>query len=267
MKQYIAFFRIRFINFLQYKTAAWAAVGTQFIWGTLELIVFSVFYDEGIGIFPMDFQALVDYIWLKQAFLSFFALWVLDSDILESIRDGSVAYELCRPINLYEMWFSKCSASRLSKCSLRAIPILLVAMLIPGRFRMSLPADWQLFGLFIISMAAALIIISACCMLIYAITFYLLAPNGITLVISSVADFLSGAVIPLMFFPEPLRRIAELLPFASMQDLPLRIYGGELAYMEAIHVILLQLFWEIALIALGKWLLKQVLKRVVVQGG
>ena len=115
MKQYIAFFRIRFINFLQYKTAAWAAVGTQFIWGTLELIVFSVFYDEGIGIFPMDFQALVDYIWLKQAFLSFFALWVLDSDILESIRDGSVAYELCRPINLYEMWFSKCSASRLSK--------------------------------------------------------------------------------------------------------------------------------------------------------
>ena len=132
---------------------------------------------------------------------------------------------------------------------------------------MSLPADWQLFGLFIISMAAALIIISACCMLIYAITFYLLAPNGITLVISSVADFLSGAVIPLMFFPEPLRRIAELLPFASMQDLPLRIYGGELAYMEAIHVILLQLFWAIVLIALGKWLLKQVLKRVVVQGG
>ena len=104
-------------------------------------------------------------------------------------------------------------------------------------------------------------------MLIYAITFYLLAPNGITLVISSVADFLSGAVIPLMFFPEPLRRIAELLPFASMQDLPLRIYGGELAYMEAIHVILLQLFWAIVLIALGKWLLKQVLKRVVVQGG
>lgn len=267
MRQINAYFRIRFVNFLQYKTAAWAAVGTQFIWGFLEITVFSIFYDEGLGNFPMEFQALVNYIWIKQAFLSFFALWSLDQDILESIQNGNVAYELCRPIYLYEMWFAKCSASRLSKCTLRSLPILIIALLLPNRFRMSLPNDLTTCLLFIISMIAALLIISAFCMLIYILTFYLLAPSGVVLVISSIADFLAGAVIPLPFFPEPMRRIIELLPFASMQDLPLRIYGGELIAMDAMQVILLQLFWAVLLILLGKWLLKIVLKRVVVQGG
>lgn len=267
MRQYIAFFRIRFINFLQYKTAAWAAVGTQFIWGFMELIVFSIFYDEGLGEFPMVFQSLVNYIWIKQAFLSFFALWVLDYDILESIRNGNVAYELCRPIQLYEMWFSKCSASRLSKCTLRSVPILMIALMMPGRFRISLPADFTTFLLFIASMIIALLVISAFCMLVYILTFYMLSSGGIVLVISSIADFLSGSIIPLPFFPEPLKKIVQLLPFASMQDLPLRIYGGELAYIDAISVLLLQLFWAVILICIGKWLFRFVLKHVVVQGG
>lgn len=267
MKQYFAFFKIRFINFLQYKTAAWAAVGTQFIWGFMELTVFSIFYDEGLGEFPMAFQSLVNYIWIKQAFLSFFALWALDNDILDSISNGDVAYELCRPIQLYEMWFSKCSASRLSKCTLRCVPILGVALLIPGRFRMSLPSDFTTFILFIASMIIALLVISAFCMLIYSLTFYLLAPAGIVLVISSIADFLSGSIIPLPFFPEPIKKIIELLPFASMQDLPLRIYGGDFVFADAVSVLLLQLFWAVVLICIGKWLLQFILKRVIVQGG
>ena len=56
---------------------------------------------------PMEFDQLASYIWLQQAFLAFFAVWILDNEIFEEIRSGNVAYELCRPLDLYNLWFVK----------------------------------------------------------------------------------------------------------------------------------------------------------------
>ncbi|AGI39710.1 hypothetical protein Clst_1656 [Thermoclostridium stercorarium subsp. stercorarium DSM 8532] len=36
MKKYISFFRIRFINGLQYRSAAYAGIMTQFAWGSMR---------------------------------------------------------------------------------------------------------------------------------------------------------------------------------------------------------------------------------------
>ena len=37
MKAYLSFFRIRFLAGLQYRTAAWAGIATQFAWGGMNL--------------------------------------------------------------------------------------------------------------------------------------------------------------------------------------------------------------------------------------
>ncbi|MEZ7872295.1 MAG: ABC-2 family transporter protein, partial [Eubacteriales bacterium] len=81
------------------------------------------------------------------------------------------------------------------------------------------------------------------------------------------ADFLAGGTVPLPFFPPALRTIAELLPFAAMQNMPLRLYSGHIAGAEAAQGIALQVFWAAALILLGRALMKRALKRVTVQGG
>lgn len=76
-----------------------------------------------------------------------------------------------------------------------------------------------------------------------------------------------GSIIPLPFFPEPFRTVAELLPFAAMSNMPLRIYSGNIAGIDAYKGIVLQLFWLAALLLIGRFSLKQALKKVVVQGG
>lgn len=56
MNKYQALFRIRFTNSLQYRSAAFAGMVTQFVWGMLEIFVFRAFYQTDPAAFPMTFQ-------------------------------------------------------------------------------------------------------------------------------------------------------------------------------------------------------------------
>ncbi len=80
-------------------------------------------------------------------------------------------------------------------------------------------------------------------------------------------EFLAGSVIPLPFIPQPYRSVIELLPFASMQNVPFRIYSGDLTGNGMWRAIILQLFWVFMLNVIGVFLYKKAERRVVVQGG
>lgn len=83
----------------------------------------------------------------------------------------------------------------------------------------------------------------------------------------SVVEFFQGGVIPLPFFPEKIRMIMELTPFAAMQNVSLRIYSGDLSGAEMERAVFLQIFWLIVLIAAGRGLNRLAMKKVIVQGG
>ena len=81
------------------------------------------------------------------------------------------------------------------------------------------------------------------------------------------ADLLGGAVVPLPFLPEGFRRFAELTPFASMQNVPLRIFSGDIPLRSIPGVMGLQVFWIAVLISAGYLLTKNGLRRTVILGG
>jgi ABC-2 type transport system permease protein len=132
---------------------------------------------------------------------------------------------------------------------------------------MTFPASPAQFLLFILSAALSLAVVLSFSMLIYISTFYTLSPQGVRIMAAVLSDFLAGATVPLPFFPEKIRAVAELLPFAAMQNMPLRIYSGNLSGESALRGIALQIFWFLALYILGRFLMKRALKKVVVQGG
>jgi ABC-2 type transport system permease protein len=267
MSSYIAVFRIRFVSGLQYRAAALAGILTQFAWGFMSLLAFSAFYKSNPSAFPMEFSQTVTYIWLQQALLALFMTWFPETEVLEAITSGGVAYEMARPLNLYNRWFCQSAANRLAKAVLRCLPILVVAFIIPGPFRMSLPPGAGQFFLFLLSMVLSLCVVVSLNMLVYIMTFYTLSPQGVRLIVAALADFLAGGIIPIPFFPEPFRKVAELLPFAAMENMPLRLYSGNIAGAAAVKGIALQLFWLAAMVVIGKLAMKRALTRVVVQGG
>lgn len=267
MHKYLSFFKLRFSMGLQYRAAAMAGIVTQFAWGFMEILVYRAFYEAEPNAFPMSFAATVSYIWMQQAFLAFFAAWFLENEIFDAIMNGNIAYELCRPINIYNMWFSRSIANRLSKAVLRCFPILLVAAFLPKPYGLSAPASISHFVLFLVTLLLGLSVTVAFCMLIYALTFFTISPNGLRILFASAVEFFAGAVIPLPFFPKKIQMIFELLPFAAMQNVALRIYSGSMSSDQMIKAVALQVFWLLVLIIVGKKLCSIAEKRVVVQGG
>jgi len=267
MKKYLAILRIRFSNTLQYRAAAAAGIATQFAWGFMEILAYSAFYKANPEAFPMQFSQTVTYIWLQQALLALFMLWFWDNDITSTITDGGIAYEMVRPLDLYSRWFCQAAANRLARTLLRCSPILLVALLLPEPYRLSLPPSLACFGLFILSALLGLAVVVAFSMLLYISVFYTLAPTGIRQIVSGISDFFSGAIIPLPFFPQAIQPVIGILPFAAMQNTPLRIYSANLAGLEAVTGICLQLLWLVVLVSLGRSLMSRTQSAVVVQGG
>lgn len=265
MKQYFFLFRIRFINGLQYRAAALAGLVTQFAWGFMEILAFAAFYRANPAAFPMEFSHLVSYIWIQQAFLALFMPWGVGGNAVETIVSGNIAYDLARPMDIYNRWFFETIADRVSKAALRCAPILIVAFILPPPFRMTLQSDLFQFSMFIISVPIAMLTVTSYCLIDYMSAFYTMSRYNAIFVI--LADFLAGGYVPIPFFPEPFRKIAELLPFAAMQNMPLRIYSGDIAGMDAVRGIGLQLFWVTVMLVFGKMLMKRSLKRVVTQGG
>ena len=267
MKKYLSFFRLRFSMGLQYRAAALAGIVTQFFWGFMEIMAFRAFYQTDPSAFPMTMAGLSSYVWLQQAFLALFAAWMMDNEIFDSIVNGDIAYELCRPVNLYGMWFSRNVANRMARAVLRCFPILAVALFLPSPYKITMPKSTVHFFLFLITLLLGLAMTVSFCMLVYMTAFFTISPQGLRILFTSAVEFFSGAIIPLPFLPDKLRQIMELLPFAAMQNVPLRIFCGAMSMEEMKKAIGLQVFWFVTITIAGNFLCRLAQRRVVVQGG
>lgn len=267
MKKYISFFRLRLVTGLQYRTAALAGMATQFFWGFMEIMVFHAFYEADPAAYPMTMEATASYVWLQQALLAFFGAWMFEGEIFDIINNGNLAYELCRPIHIYDMWFARSIALRLSRAALRCIPILTVAAFLPKGYGLGLPASSQAFFWFIVSLALGLLVMISLNMLVYVASLFTISGDGLKILFCSVVEVLSGQIIPLPFFPEHVQRILELNPFASTGNVPFRIYSGNLSGQQMYRAILVQYIWLIVLNVVGRMIGARGERRAVVQGG
>ena len=151
--------------------------------------------------------------------------------------------------------------------SLLGLPSLLVAILHPAPYKLILPPDILQFLLFIVSSILAMGVVVSFGMFIYISTFYTMSPIGVRIIGAVFTDFMAGSIVPLPFFPNGFRQIAEALPFAAMQNMPLRIYSGNITGTDALTGILFQVMWLIALSVTGKMWMSKTTKRTVIQGG
>jgi len=264
---YFSSFRIRLMQNLQYRVAALAGLMTQFFWGFMLIMILEAFYRNSDASIPMSLPQLASYIWLQQAFLVFVALWFRDPEMFGMITSGNVAYELCRPTNLYYFWHVRLLAQRISGAALRCVPILLVATLLPDPYRLRPPADLAAFLLFLLTLFTGVLINVSISMFIYILTFVTLSPVGSLMIIGTVGEFCSGMILPIPLMPEWLRNIVMVLPFRLAGDLPFRIWSGHIGMQEALIGFLTQLLWLGALVFFGQLSMRKVLNKAVLQGG
>ncbi|ERI91527.1 hypothetical protein HMPREF1982_03171 [Clostridiales bacterium oral taxon 876 str. F0540] len=267
MKAYYSLFKMRLLKGLQYRIAALAGVLTQFFWGFMYIMIFEAFYKSTTAVQPISLRELIQVLWLQQSFLALIMLWFRDTELINLITSGNIAYELVRPSDLYSFWYAKLIAQRLSSALLRCFPILIVAILLPYPYNFTLPPTFTAFILFVITLVLGIILIVAISMLIYISIFYTMSGVGSMLIFGVFGEFFSGLLIPVPLMPKFLKGLVYLLPFRYTSDLPFRVYAGNIGTKEAVLSVGVQLLWIIVLIAGGKLWMNKALKRIVVQGG
>ena len=187
MKSYLSYFKLKFTIGLQYRAAALAGISTQIFFGLVYILVYVAFYESDATSIPMPLNELVSFLWLNQAFFALVYLWYKDKDIINLIKTGNIAYELCRPQDVYMMWASKIFGERLSNATLRFLPVIII--------------DMPRFIIFIISFILSSLLMTFLVLLYHIICLFTLDEKGIVNIFMVVSDILSGLVLPLPFFP------------------------------------------------------------------
>lgn len=265
MRAYGALFAARLRTLLRYRAAAWAGVGTQVVFGVVLIATREAFYRVSDAPAPMRWEQVVSYSWLAQAFFAMSPYTANpDPDIRKMINDGTVAYEMARPLDLYNLWFARQVANRLAPTLLRCGPILVVATLWLGLRPPASPAAALAFAL---TMVGALLLIAAWTTLIAISLLWTISGDGIARSSPVLVMLGSGQLVPLALYPDPLRRVFDWLPFRGMVDDPFSIWTGARPVEAAGGLLLGQLAWTLVLVAIGRALLARGLRRLVVQGG
>ena len=267
MKQYISFFKLKFSVVLQYRAAALAGMTSQIFFGLVYIMVYTAFYRSGSSTVDMTYKELVTYMWLNQSFFSLICIWHKDSELINMIKKGDIAYELCRPENTYVMWFIRIFATKISSVLLRCIPLIIIALFLPKPYNLSLPYSYLSFIMFIIIMLISSLLLTSLITLMYIFIFHTIDSKGIMGMYCGIAELLAGQIVPLPFLSNTIRFVIELLPFAYISDFAFRVYSGNIKGLLIFRGLTIEIIWLIILIIVGELLTNKVLKRVVVQGG
>jgi len=270
-RPYRAIVSARFRMLLQYRSAAIAGLFTQAFFGLTLIMIYEAFdRSAAASARPMAFAQIASYVWLAQALLAM--LPNVDADVRAMVRSGAVAYELCRPVDLYSLWYARAVAHRTAPAMLRAAPMAVFAMIgLPllglGEWRLAPPASLAAGAGFAAALVCALALACAISVLINISLLWTVSGDGIVMLVATAVSLLSGLVVPLPLLPDWAQPILRWLPFAGLADLPFRIYSGHIASGGALLVLAQQIAWTLVLVALGRWLIGRGMRRMVVQGG
>lgn len=263
MKAYFSVFRMRLKMEMQYRGAVLGGIVCQVMFGLILVALYRALYASTPQGRPLS--AVVTYVWLQQSF--FRLLFSSDADLMDKVRTGAIAYDLCRPLNLYGFYYLRVMALKSMGSLMRSVPMLLIAALLPDGFGIAAPAS--LLSLLSALPALLLGLLCVCALenITVAITMRTLDPKGIQAMLNLLMMTLSGNLLPLTLFPESWQKVITLLPYAQLLDAPIRLYTGEWPLARAGTVIALQGLWTAGLILLGLFLWRCNRKQMIVQGG
>ena len=131
---------------------------------------------------------------------------------------------------------------------LRVFPVVILAFLLPEPYGLSLPSSFSNFVMFIISLILGIFVVTGINMLIYTIGFYTYNDTGISQILNSFIEVLSGSLVPVVMLPMFIQDATYYLPFRLISDLPFRLYTANIGMYDGLISIGLQIGWIIFLI-------------------
>jgi ABC-2 type transport system permease protein len=266
MKSYLTFTKNTFQKNLSYRANA-----VIFFLG--ELIMLFVTYYLWKAIYRSSDSLIIKGFTLNEmiiyVLISFITTVITSSDISHSIsrevKDGSIAINLIRPINYKKRMFFE----SLGNLMYNFIIVFLIGFIIVTILQVVYSGSFSIMNvvLYFISIFAGFIINFYYSYIFGLLSFKVTNMWGLAQIMNAISQLLSGALIPIVFFPNWIQGIFNFLPFSSMIYTPSMIYIGKLTNIEIIKAISIQFLWVLILMIIAKLMWKALIKELTILGG
>lgn len=266
-RKLFALTRAGIMESLHYRLGTFVTLFANLIYLVLVYYLWKAIYaSSGVEVVNgMTFTDTMIYLILATSlfnFLEMFVVW----DMSRSIQSGKIILDLLKPMKFRMYTFWSYSGSHVVSFVLTFLPTFIIVMIIThGAIHTGLNLIW-----FIIATVFALIINFNIEMIVATICLYTESTWGINIVKETIVLLLSGASIPLAFFPDALRRVVDFLPFRAVYDIPLTILlqkNGSDTFEGLIAMFGFQIIWIAVLTAAGTLFWNYSVKKITVNGG
>lgn len=261
--RHLAFARANLLVLFAYRA-------NVFLWFFMELsrvvvlyFLWSAVYENAPaeGLAGYTLPEMIGYVFIAvfvQSYATGDTVWLL----ARKVTEGSIASELVRPVDLQAVYFFADLGQKLVMLAFNAAALALAVHLVG----IPHPAGWG-WAVFLAALFLAGIINYFLEFAVGVLSFHITNLWGIFIATEAVFEFFSGAIVPLAFFPAPLRALADLLPFHCVVHAPVNLFLGKTPLPDAPAVLALQAFWALALLLFGRAFFAVSLRRVTIHGG
>jgi ABC-2 type transport system permease protein len=184
--------------------------------------------------------------------------------ISREIRTGRIAVYLTKPVDYQLYWLADTIGSTVSAFLAVTVPAAILVFLV---FKTSL-APGPGLALALPSLAMAFLINFNIDYSVGLLAFYTESTWGLSIVKDFLVSFLSGAILPLQFFPDAAREVLSWLPFQAVYYSPLTmIAAADQEWTTFARMLAVQLFWVVASFAATRLLYRRAVASLRVSGG
>jgi ABC-2 type transport system permease protein len=209
MRLYVEVARRTYTRISTYRSATVAGVFTNTVFGFLLAYVLLAVYRQRSDVGGFDAADAVTFTFVAQGMLMVLGMFS-DTEIADRISSGDVIVDLQRPYDHQAWWAGVSYGKAAYYVVFRGVPPFLAGALV---FDLRLPSPGNTAA-FVVSVALAVGVAFGWRYLLQLTAFWLLDVRGANQLGWLAAQFLSGAFLPIVFFPGWLEGLARALPFA-----------------------------------------------------
>ena len=265
LKKYLTLTRAGIIEALQFRLSFLVMVIGNLLYLIVVYFLWKAIYaSAGTDVVNgMSFTDTLIYLVLATALFNFMEMYTV-WEIGRNIQSGKIVLDLLKPMEYRKYLFWSYSGSFVTQFFLTFLPTFIaVAIVTHGAIPLGINIIY-----FVLSVVMAVSINYSIDFLVGTICLYTESIWGINIMKQVIVLLLSGATIPIAFFPEPLKTIVHYLPFQSIYNAPLSLLmDGNPDNKTILSTLGTQLIWCIIMIVISKLFWKISLRQITVNGG
>jgi ABC-2 type transport system permease protein len=262
MRKYVSLGKMMLAQTIAYPRALLLRLLTQIFSAVALFALWQAIAAHGAGLGDYTLAEIKAYVSI--ALLTNMVMTFAEGSIAWRVLDGSIAMELLKPIDFQRARLAETIGSGVFEAIVATAIIGVFGLVYGGIALPHSPAVWLLVP---ISLLLSLSIKFGIIYLTGLLCFWTSSALGMTWLRIAIMNLLSGALIPLTFFPPWLRSFAFALPFQGIVYIPASLYLGRSEGQAALQLIGLQLLWVVLLWACGRALWNRAVRQVTIHGG